>query len=54
MNGSIEFEDNTIKVIGAINDKIIAAMHEAAGEIEAAAKKKHQSRERTDKRSMGL
>ncbi len=39
MNGSIEFEDNTIKVIGAINDKIIAAMHEAAGEIEAAAKK---------------
>lgn len=35
----IEFEDNSIKIIAAMNERLLAAMHEAAGEIETEAKR---------------
>ena len=36
---NVKFEDNSIKVKAAINDSIIAALYEAAGAVEAAAKR---------------
>jgi hypothetical protein len=35
---AVKFEDNTIKVINAMNDKINAVLEECAGELESAAK----------------
>lgn len=35
----IEFEDNSIKIIAVMNERLLAAMHEASGIIEAEAKR---------------
>lgn len=36
---SVEFKDNSMKVKGAMNDAVIAYLHEAAGELEAQSKR---------------
>ena len=36
---SVLFEDNSIRVKEALNEAIIAYLHEAAGEVEAQAKR---------------
>ena len=41
---SVKFHDNTIKVKAAMNDKIIAALEECAGELESQVKKNSRAK----------